>query len=190
MSNSTNTPTEWQLYKDMFLTFLRVGAFTLGGGYAMIPLIEAEVLERHRWVERQEFMDLIALAQASPGVFAINMSVSIGQRLRGFRGACCTALGAALPSFIIILLIALSFRHLMDYRPVAAMFAGIRPAVVALIASPTFRMAQTAHISLSTCWIPLLSVLLIWGMHVSPIWIILAAGIGGWLYGKWGKAIE
>ena len=122
-------------YKKSFKTFLKIGAFTLGGGYAMIPIIEAEVVERHKWLSREEFADIIAVAQSCPGALAINMSVFIGYRLRRLPGAVCTCLATALPSFLIILLIALFFHRFQDVPWVAAMFRGIRPAVVALICS-------------------------------------------------------
>lgn len=177
-------------YWDSFKTFFKIGAFTIGGGYAMIPLIEEEVVTRRQWIAKEEFVDLLAIAQSCPGVFAINMSVFIGYKLRKVRGALCTALGTALPSFIIILAIAMCFRHFMDVPWVAAMFMGIRPAVVALIAVPTFNMAKSTGISLVNCWIPIASALLIWAVGVNPIYVLLAAGLGGCLYGKFVKPTE
>ena len=169
---------------QLFNTFFKIGAFTLGGGYAMIPIIESEVVNKHRWVEKEEFLDLIAVAQSCPGVFAINISTFIGYKLKGRWGAVCTTAGTALPSFLIILLIAMFFHQFMNVGWIAAMFRGIRPAVVALIAVPTFNLAKSAHINLSNCWIPIVSALLIWALHVNPIWIIIAAGVGGYVYGK------
>ena len=177
-------------YKKSFKTFLKIGAFTLGGGYAMIPIIEAEVVERHKWLSREEFADIIAVAQSCPGALAINMSVFIGYRLRRLPGAVCTCLATALPSFLIILLIALFFHRFQDVPWVAAMFRGIRPAVVALIAVPTFNLAKNAKIGMSNCWIPVVSTIAIWALHVNPVFIILAAIIGGDLYGKLIKPTE
>lgn len=177
-------------YKKSFMTFLKIGAFTLGGGYAMIPIIEAEVVERHKWLSREEFADIIAVAQSCPGALAINMSVFIGYRLRRLPGAVCTCLATALPSFLIILLIALFFHRFQDVPWVAAMFRGIRPAVVALIAVPTFNLAKNAKIGMSNCWIPVVSTIAIWALHVNPVFIILAAIIGGYLYGKLIKPTE
>ena len=171
------------VYIDSFKTFFKIGLFTFGGGYAMIPMIESEVVDKKKWVEKEEFLDMIAIAQSCPGVFAINASIFIGYKLRKTRGAICTSLGTALPSFLIILLIAMFFHSFMDVPWVAAMFRGIRPAVVALIAVPTFNLAKSAKISLSNCWIPIVSALLIWGIGVNPIYIIIAAGIGGYLCG-------
>ncbi len=169
---------------EAFKTFFKIGMFTLGGGYAMIPLIEEEVVFRHKWISKEELLDLIAIAQSCPGVFAINTAIFIGYKLRKTPGAIAAALGTALPSFLIILAIAIFFHQFEDNRIIAAMFKGIRPAVVALIAVPTFRLAQRAQLNWFTIWIPVVSALLIWLLGVSPIWVIIAAGIGGYAYGK------
>jgi chromate transporter len=158
--------------------------FTLGGGYAMIPIIEEEVVNRHRWVDKEEMLDLIAIAQSCPGVFAINISIFVGYKLKKVRGAIATALGTALPSFLIILAIAMFFHQFEDNRYIAAMFRGIRPAVVALIAVPTFNLGKSAQLNRFTMWIPVVSALLIWLLGVSPIWIIILAGLGGYIYGR------
>lgn len=171
------------LFKS-FKVFFKIGLFTLGGGYAMIPLIEKEVAEKHKWMTREELLDVIAIAQSCPGVFAINVSTFVGYKLRKLRGALCATLGTALPSFIIILLIAMFFHRFQDNAVVAAAFRGIRPAVVALIAVPTFNMARSARITPANCWIPVGSALAIAMLGVSPIAIIIAAGVCGWAYGK------
>lgn len=178
------------MHRLLFTTFFKIGLFTLGGGYAMIPLIEADVVDRRKWLSREEFLDLIAVAQSCPGVFAINISIFIGYKLRRLTGAIASAVGTALPSFLIILAIAMFFRHFQDNPVVAAIFNGIRPAVVALIAVPTFKMAMSAHLTWGTFWIPIVSALAIWLMGVSPIFIILAAGIGGYVYGMLIKPTE
>ena len=172
------------IYWDSFKTFFKIGIFTLGGGYAMIPLIEEEVVNHHKWVSKEEMLDLIAIAQSCPGVFAINIAIFIGYKLNKVRGAIATAAGTALPSFIIILLIAMFFHQFEDNKVVAALFKGIRPAVVALIAVPTFNLAKRAELNKFTLWIPIVSALAIWLLGVSPIWIIIIAGIGGYIYGR------
>ena len=172
------------IYLESFKTFFKIGIFTLGGGYAMIPLIEEEVVNRHRWVGKEEMLDLIAIAQSCPGVFAINISIFVGYKLRKVRGAIATALGTALPSFLIILVIAMFFHQFEDNRVVVAMFRGIRPAVVALIAVPTFNLAKSARLNRFTIWIPIVSALAIWLLGVSPIWIIIVTGVGGYIWGK------
>ena len=174
-------------YTASFKTFFKIGVFTLGGGYAMIPIIESEVVDKKKWLTKEDFIDTVAIAQTSPGVFAINLSVFIGYKMKKTRGAIVTALGTALPSFLIILLIAMFFHQFEDNKVVAAMFRGIRPAVLALIAVPTFNMAKSAKIGWSNCWIPLASALAIWAFGVSPIFIIIIAAIGGYVYGKYLK---
>ena len=175
---------------ELIKTFFKIGIFTLGGGYAMIPLIEEEVVNKHKWVSKEEMLDLIAIAQSCPGVFAINIATFIGYKLRKTSGAIATALGTALPSFLIILAIAMFFSQFKDNPVIASIFRGIRPAVVALIAVPTFRLAQRAKITWTNCWIPIACALAIWGLGVSPIYIILLAGIGGYVYGSYIKPTE
>ena len=167
---------------QLFTIFFKIGAFTIGGGYAMIPLIEAEIVTKKGWVTKEDFLDLLAIAQSAPGVFAVNIAIFIGYRLRGVRGCLVTALGAILPSFLIILCIALFFLRFKENPTVEAIFKGIRPAVVALIAAPTFNLAKAAKINRYTIWIPIISALLIWLLGFSPIWIILLAGIGGYVW--------
>jgi len=150
----------------------------------MVPLIEEEVVNKKQWITREDFIDLLAVAQSVPGVFAVNFSIFIGYKLKRFPGALALALGAVLPSFLIILAIALFFHRFKEYEAVENIFKGIRPAVVALIAAPTFSMAKSAKISKYNVWIPIVSALLIWLMGVSPVYIIAMAGIGGFVYGK------
>lgn len=169
---------------QLFKTFFHIGLFTFGGGYAMIPLIEQKVVTERNWISKEELLDLMAVAQSCPGIFAVNISIFIGHKLKGTRGAFISALGTSLPSFVIILLIALFFQQFRDNAIVEKMFRGIRPAVVALIASPVFKMAKSAQITTRTIWIPIVVALAIWLLGVNPIYAILAAGIGGFLYGK------
>lgn len=172
------------LYLDAFSIFFKIGAFTIGGGYAMMPLIEDEIVTRRGWLAKEDFIDLLAIAQSSPGILAVNISIFIGYRLKGVPGSIVTALGTVLPSFLIILAIALFFHNFKDNALVERIFKGIRPAVVALIAAPTFSMAKSARINRYNVWIPVVSALLIWLLGFSPIWIIIAAGVGGYVYGK------
>lgn len=171
----------------LFTTFSKIGLFTIGGGYAMIPLIESEVVCKHKWVSKEELVDLIAVAQSCPGIFAVNISIFIGHKQQGTRGAFWCALGAILPSFLIILAIALCFQQFREYKLVNSFFLGLRPAVVALIAAPVFRMARTAKISRYNIWIPFAAAFAIWLLKVNPIYIIIAAALGGYV---WGMAKE
>ena len=171
----------------LFTTFFRIGLFTFGGGYAMIPLIENDVVERNGWLKKDEFLDLLAVAQSAPGVFAVNMAVFVGYKLRGKRGALAASFGCVLPSVVIILLIALFFRRFRHIEVVNNIFMGIRPVVVALIAVPVFNVARSAKLSWMTAWIPVLSALLIVQFGVSPIYVIIVAGIAGFIYGRVGR---
>lgn len=173
------------IYFEAFSLFFKIGAFTIGGGYAMIPLIENEVVKKKKWISQDDFIDLLAIAQSSPGILAVNIAIFIGYRLRGIKGSIITTLGTVLPSFVIILSIALFFHSFKDNAVIERIFKGIRPAVVALIAAPTFSMAKSAKITWTNVWIPVVSALLIWLLNFSPIWIIISAGLGGFLYGKW-----
>ena len=170
------------IYFEAFKIFFKIGAFTIGGGYAMVPLIENEIVDKRKWLSREDFVDLLAISQSAPGILAVNISIFIGYRLRGIRGSIVTALGTVMPSFLIILAIALFFHNYQDNAVVEKIFKGIRPAVVALIAAPTFKMAKSAKITRYNIWIPIVSALLIWLLGFSPIWIIIAAGIGGYLF--------
>lgn len=173
------------IYIDAFRLFFKIGAFTIGGGYAMVPLIEEEVVNKKNWITQEDFIDLLAISQSAPGILAVNISIFVGYKLRGIRGSLVTALGTVLPSFLIILAIALFFHNFKDNEAVERIFKGIRPAVVALIAAPTFSMGKSARISWTNCWIPIVSALLIWLLEFSPVWIIIAAGTGGFAWGKW-----
>jgi chromate transporter len=169
---------------ELFITFAKIGLFTIGGGYAMIPLIKQTVVDEKQWATEEELMDLIAVAQSCPGVFAVNISVFIGYRMKRLPGALLCALGTALPSFLIILAIAIFFRQFRENPIVASIFRGIRPAVAALIAAPVFRMARTSHINIYNVWIPAAAALAIWMLGFSPVYVILIAALGGYTYGQ------
>ena len=162
------------MFFNLFWTYLKIGTFTLGGGYAMLPLIQREVVDRQAWIDEEEFLNMIALAQAAPGLIAVNSAIFIGWRVGGWRGVCGAVLGAVLPSFLIILAIAMVFQDWKELPAVEAAFKGIRPAVVALIAAPLFKMAKSAKIGWITALIPIAAALLIWLGHVNPVWVILA----------------
>lgn len=176
------------IYFEAFGIFFKIGAFTIGGGYAMVPLIENEIVTKRKWITKDDFINLLAISQSAPGILAVNISIFIGYKLKGIPGSIITALGTILPSFIIILAIALFFHNFQDNVIVERIFKGIRPAVVALIAAPTFSMAKSARISRYNIWIPVVSALLIWLLGFSPIWIIIIAGVGGFLWGKLKKS--
>ncbi len=174
-------------YFQLFKIFFKIGAFTIGGGYAMVPIIENEIVIKRKWLSNKDFVDLLAVAQSAPGILAVNISIFIGYKLKGLKGSIVSTLGSVLPSFLIILMIAMFFATFKDNIYVEKAFKGIRPAVVALIAAPTFSMAKSAKISKFNVWIPIVSALLIWLLGVSPIYIIAIAGISGYVWGTYFK---
>ena len=172
-------------YLQFFLLFFKIGIFTIGGGYAMIPLIEDALIRKRNWISREEFVDLMAVAQSAPGIFAVNIAIFIGYKLKGTKGSYACALGTILPSFLIMLLIALFFQSFKEYPLVENIFKGIRPGVVALIAAPTFTVAKSSKINRFNVWIPILGALLSWAWGFSPIYVIVLAGVGGYCWGRY-----
>ena len=147
---------------QLFWTYLKVGTFTLGGGYAMLPLIQREVVDYRRWIDETEFLNMIALAQAAPGIIAVNSAIFIGyqvglrhvpaswqggwrERVYPYLAVSAAVFGAVLPSFVIILALAMVFSSYSSLPAVEAVMKGVRPAVVALIAAPLLRMAMKAN---------------------------------------------
>lgn len=165
-------------YWKAFVTFFKIGFFTIGGGAVMIPIIERDVVDRLHWLTREEFLDLMVVSQSAPGVFAANFAIAIGYKLAGKKGSLACALGTVLPSILIILAIALFFQQFRGNRVVENVFRGIRPAVAALIMGPIFKLSKSAGITWKTVWIPIVAVLLISLLGISPVWVI-AAGIAG-----------
>ena len=164
---------------QLFLSFFKIGAFTFGGGWAMISIIEKEIVDKHRWIGREEFLDLLAVAQSLPGILAVNISVAVGDKLRGRSGSVCAALGTILPSFLI--------PDIIKDNPIVSMiFMGIRPAVVALIVAPVISAAKSAKINWKTAFIPIAVALLIWTkwpVVSNPIiYIVLGGAVGIFVY--------
>lgn len=160
--------TLWQI----FATFAKIGAFTIGGGYAMIPLIKDELVKRG-WLSEEELPDIIALAQSAPGVLAVNMSIFAGHRLRGMKGSIAATLGSVLPAFLTILLIAMLFKGYQDNPVVIRIFKGIRPVVVSLIAVPMINMARKNNRAWWAWAISLATLLMVAFLGYSPIYILL-----------------
>jgi chromate transporter len=170
------------IYLEIFTTFSKIGAFTIGGGYAMIPVIQREIVEKRRWVNNEEFMDMLAISQSAPGILAINISIFIGQRLKGIKGSIIAAIGTALPSFVMILLIAMFFNNFRDNEIVNRVFMGIRPVVVALIAVPLISLSRSTKLNRYTSFIPVIAVLLIVMLGISPVYLIIAGAVLGLFY--------
>ena len=175
------------LYLKLFLSFFKIGAFTFGGGWAMISIIEREIVDKHKWISKADFLDLLAVAQSMPGILAVNISVVIGDNLRGLKGSIVSALGTILPSFMMILAIAIFLTpdDIKNNELISSIFQGIRPAVVALIVAPVLTTARAAKISWKTVWIPIATALLIYSklpFISNPITFIVLGGLGGYIY--------
>lgn len=176
-------------YWELFLVFFKLGAFTFGGGYAMIPLIQNEVVNKRKWVKDEEFVDMLALAQSAPGPISLNTALFIGSKQMGFRGSLVAGLGLIIPSFIVILTIAIFLMQFKENAVVERVFKGIRPAVVALIAAPLYMLGKSANINRRNIWIPIAVVALVWIVGVSPIYIIIGAIALGLLHLLYTKKI-
>ncbi|MFA5523075.1 MAG: chromate transporter [Tissierellales bacterium] len=169
-------------YLEMFSVFFKIGAFTIGGGYAMVPLIEAEVVDKKKWIEKNEFVDTLALAQSSPGPIAVNTAVFVGFKMDRYKGAFFTTLGAILPSFLIILAIAMFFREIKDLEAVESAFKAIRPAVVALIATSVISLSKNSKLKGMAFIIPIAVAACVAFLKITPILFIILAAIGGNIY--------
>ena len=157
---------------SIFTVFAKIGAFTIGGGYAMIPIIQDE-MARRGWISEEELPDIVALSQSAPGVMAVNISIFAGYRLRGVKGSIAATLGSITPSFCIILAIAMLFTTFKDNPYVIKAFKGIRPVVIALIAVPMLNMAKKCCKSWWAWTLAAVSLLLVALLNVSPVYIIL-----------------
>lgn len=130
------------IYLELFLTFFKIGLFTFGGGYAMLPLIQEEVLA-HKWMEVEEIINFIAVSESTPGPFAINCATYVGTETGGVFGAVCATSGVVLPSFIVILLVAKFYQKFKESKTISAVMTGLRPAVIGLIGSALISMILT-----------------------------------------------
>lgn len=181
---------EKHVYRNLFLTFAKIGAFTFGGGWAMISIMEREIVDKRQWLDREEFLDQLAVAQSMPGILAVNISVAAGDKIAGTRGSVVAALGTIMPSFLMILTIAIFLTpDIIKNNPVVAkIFKGIRPAVVALILAPLVTNWKRAGITWKTAFIPIGAALLIWSrwpVVSNPIlYIVLGIAAGWWFKGR------
>ena len=169
-----------KLLWSLFISFFKIGAFTFGGGYAMIPLIQREVIENRRWIAESEFLELLTVAQSAPGPLSLNTSVFVGYKMKGYAGATAAILGAVLPSFTIILFIALFFTDIRQNPIVDAAFKGMRPAVVALIIAPVAGLMKGMTLPLKVTAI--IIGFLLWYFAIPPVPVLIAGGVVGVLY--------
>lgn len=156
----------------------------------MIPLIQHEVINNHKWLSDKEFVDLLTIAQAAPGPISLNTAVFVGYKHRGYWGAVSAVLGVVLPSFVIILLVAMFFASMRDNRWVGAAFKGMRPAVVALIVAPIVGLAKGLHWTLIA--VAAATALAVWYFGFSPVWALIAGAVGGalWVAKRGGEVVR
>lgn len=176
---------------SMFLTFLKIGAFTFGGGYAMIAIIEHEIVENKKWINKEGFLDIIALAESTPGPIAINSATYIGYKVGGVLGSAAATLGVVLPSFVIIFAVSLIFDKFLKFKYVDYAFRGIQACVVYLICSAGIKMFRSLEKNtfniLTVCLVVVaMTVITVLSINFSSVYIILICGVLGLgvYYGK------
>jgi len=167
---------------NMFWTFFKIGAFTFGGGYAMIPLIEIEVVNKNKWISKEDFLDIIVISQTFPGAFVVNSSIFIGYRISGLLGAIIGVLGVVLPSFFIILLVAVFFMKFREYYYVDLVFKGISAAVPILILIAVVSLSKSLKKSYANLIVILLSIISILVFNIHPVIVILLSGLYGVIF--------
>lgn len=167
---------------SLFYSFFKIGLFTFGGGYAMIPLVQREVV-RKGWILEDQFLELLTLAQSAPGPLALNTAVFVGYRVKGYRGVALSVFGIILPSFVIILIIAIYLHSFRDNNVVAAVFKGIRPAVVALMLAPVFGFSK--GLGWKRGVLAVVAAFLVWYFSISPVYLIIFGALGGIAWGWW-----
>ena len=170
-------------------SFLKIGAFTFGGGYAMIPIIQHEVINKRRWLSEREFSDLLTLAQAAPGPISLNTAVFVGYKQRKYMGALAAIMGVVIPSFVIILLVAIFFANIRHNHWVDAAFRGMRPAVVALIIAPIVGLTRGMRWWMVS--VALATAVVVWHFGISPVWFLIGgAAIGLLCAARKGKGVN
>lgn len=166
---------------QLFYLFSRIGIFTIGGGYAVIPLIEKDIVSRN-WLSKEEFYELIAVTESLPGVFATNIAALVGYKINGLKGGIIAALGTIIAPFCIIILIAVFFSKFQENIWVAKAFKALRPAVVALIVAPMFSVAKASKLTVKRALFPAVALILMIVFGVSPVWIVILGCLSGFLY--------
>ncbi len=166
----------------LFASFFKIGAFTFGGGYAMVPLIEREVCEKKRWLEKDDMLEIVAIAESTPGPIAINTATYVGSRVGGVTGAALATLGVVLPSFLIIFCLSFLLERFSDVRAVRYAFFGVRAGVLALVLKALVSMYKKCPKSVFAYIVMGLSFAVVTFLNVSAIWAVLAAAILGIVY--------
>ena len=184
------------IFVELLCSFLMIGLFSFGGGYGMLSVIQGEVVTRHAWLTAAEFTDIVAVSQMTPGPIGINSATYVGytavfnatgNELLAVLGSLTASFAVMLPSIVLMLIVSRFFMKYSKHKNVENVFLLLRPAVVALIAVPVFNVAKSAKVGWTMAWIPVLSALLIVAFGVSPLFVILVAGIAGFVWGKIGR---
>ncbi len=163
----------------LFSTFARIGAFTFGGGYAMLPMLQKELVEKHGWTTEEDLMDFYAIAQCTPGVIAVNTATLVGYRLKGVLGSVAATIGVVLPSFLIIAMIAAVLNNFAELSVVKNAFIGIRACVCALILDSVIKLGKKAIVDKITLAIAVIIFLIMCFVKISPIILVVLAGLAG-----------
>ena len=164
---------------QLFVTFFKIGAFTFGGGYAMIPLIQREVVEEKKWITDDDILEIIAISESTPGPIAINSATFIGYRICGFWGSFFATLGVVLPSFVIILLISFVLKEFQDLKAVQYAFEGIRAGVLALLIKALVGMYKKSPKNLVSYIVIVASFLVAAFVDISVLWVIIGCAVFG-----------
>ena len=167
---------------QILLRFLKIGAFTFGGGYAMIPIIERDVCEEQKWLKKEDMLEITAIAESTPGPIAINVATYVGNRVAGFPGAVLATLGVVLPSFLVIFLLSFALERFSELRAVRYAFFGVRAGVLALVVKALVSMYRRCKKSVFAYIVMGLAFVLTAFLGVGAVWIVLAAGLSGILY--------
>lgn len=170
---------KWRLLLKILWTFLKMGPITFGGGYAMIPLIEKEIVTKHKWVKREEMTDVFALSSSIPGAVAINSAMFVGYRIAGIAGAIAAMIGVLLPTFLIVIALSALFSYIQHDPKLEAAFIGIKAATAAMILFAGIRIGQTAVLDKTTLFFAIATVLVLMTIPVHPIALILVGGVVG-----------
>ncbi|WP_028611381.1 chromate transporter [Paenibacillus harenae] len=182
----------WKLMWQLFVTFLKIGPVTFGGGYAMIPVIEREVVEKRKWLQSEDVADIFAVSGSVPGAIAINSATFIGYRIGGVMGAVAATIGVLLPTFCIVLLLSLFFLEMKDHPKVAAAFVSIRATIVALIVYAAYKTWKTSAVDKTTIGMIAATVALLYffNQYIHPVILIIGGALAGiamiWLRKKLG----
>lgn len=164
---------------DLFFTFCRIGGLTFGGGYAMLPMIQKEIVEEKKWATEEEVLDYYAVGQCTPGIIAVNTATFIGYKVQGIIGAIVATLGVVFPSLIIITIIAALLKNFASYAIIQHTFSGIRVVVIALIISAILKLAKTSIKNYITLIIAILAFISVAFVNLSPIYIVVVAACVG-----------